>query len=48
MRYAIHLPNLADASELIAIGVQAEEAGWDGVFLWDQLFGGSSFPCANG
>jgi alkanesulfonate monooxygenase SsuD/methylene tetrahydromethanopterin reductase-like flavin-dependent oxidoreductase (luciferase family) len=44
VRHAIHLPNFADPGELIAIGVVAEEAGWDGVFLWDHLFGDPSFP----
>lgn len=44
MRYAIHLPNFADPAELVQIGVDAEEAGWDGLFLWDHLFGGPEFP----
>jgi alkanesulfonate monooxygenase SsuD/methylene tetrahydromethanopterin reductase-like flavin-dependent oxidoreductase (luciferase family) len=38
MRYALNLPNGAvDARTLIAFGVLAEEAGWDGVFLEDYI-----------
>ncbi len=36
------MPNFgqfADPAELVAIAVDAEEAGWDGVFLWDHVRG---------
>jgi alkanesulfonate monooxygenase SsuD/methylene tetrahydromethanopterin reductase-like flavin-dependent oxidoreductase (luciferase family) len=40
MRHAIHLPpfgELADPRALIDLAVAAEEAGWDGFFLWDHI-----------
>lgn len=44
MRLALHVPNLAEPAELVDLGVTAERAGWDGVLLWDHLYGGPSFP----
>lgn len=44
MRYALHVPNLAEPAELVEIGLAAETAGWDGIFLWDHVFGGPGFP----
>jgi alkanesulfonate monooxygenase SsuD/methylene tetrahydromethanopterin reductase-like flavin-dependent oxidoreductase (luciferase family) len=38
--FAVGLPNVreyADPRLLVALGVEAEEAGWDGVFLWDHI-----------
>jgi hypothetical protein len=30
LRFALHVPNLADPGELVEMGVIAEESGWDG------------------
>ena len=40
MRYGLTLPifdELADPGVLAALAVEAEQAGWDGVFLWDHV-----------
>jgi len=38
MRYAITLPNIDyDARVIAELGVEAEKAGWDGVFVWDCI-----------
>ncbi len=40
MRHAIHLPpfgSFGDVEVLIELAQQAEEAGWDGFFLWDHI-----------
>jgi alkanesulfonate monooxygenase SsuD/methylene tetrahydromethanopterin reductase-like flavin-dependent oxidoreductase (luciferase family) len=40
MRSALWLPlfdNLADPREVARLAADAEEAGWDGCFVWDQL-----------
>lgn len=37
MRTAVCLPPFTDAATLVALAVEAEAAGWDGVFLWDHL-----------
>lgn len=38
MRRAIAVPNFrADPADLIGLGVAAEEAGFDGFFLWDHI-----------
>lgn len=40
MKYAVYLPNVgefADARLLAALAYEAEQAGWDGVFIWDEL-----------
>ena len=40
MRYSINLPNfgeLADPRTVADLAVAAEEAGWDGLFLWDHV-----------
>jgi alkanesulfonate monooxygenase SsuD/methylene tetrahydromethanopterin reductase-like flavin-dependent oxidoreductase (luciferase family) len=42
MRYAVYLPNygaFGDVRRLAALAREAEEAGWDGFFLWDHLVG---------
>lgn len=42
MKYGLHLPNFGafgDARLLVSLARDAEDAGWDGFFLWDhQLF----------
>jgi alkanesulfonate monooxygenase SsuD/methylene tetrahydromethanopterin reductase-like flavin-dependent oxidoreductase (luciferase family) len=40
MQYGLHLPNFgpyADARLLAELAQEAEQAGWDGFFLWDQV-----------
>ncbi|WP_330275685.1 LLM class flavin-dependent oxidoreductase [Lentzea sp. NBC_00516] len=41
MEYAIYVPSfgssLGDPSVLVSLAVAAEEAGWDGFFLWDHV-----------
>lgn len=40
MRCSINLPNFgdfADARAVAAVAVAAEEAGWDGLFVWDHV-----------
>jgi alkanesulfonate monooxygenase SsuD/methylene tetrahydromethanopterin reductase-like flavin-dependent oxidoreductase (luciferase family) len=37
VRTAVSLPPFTDASTVVALAVEAEQAGWDGVFLWDHL-----------
>ena len=40
MQYGITLPNMGvDAQTLAQLAVEAETAGWDGVFVWDCLYG---------
>jgi alkanesulfonate monooxygenase SsuD/methylene tetrahydromethanopterin reductase-like flavin-dependent oxidoreductase (luciferase family) len=51
VRCAVGLPNVGefgDPATLVGLAVEAEEAGWDGVFLWDHvLFHDQSWPVAN-
>jgi hypothetical protein len=38
MQYGVTLPNIGSASDprvLARLAGEAEEAGWDGVFVWD-------------
>ena len=44
VRFALDLPNMAEPDDLVALGTTADRAGWDGVFLWDHVFGGPAFP----
>jgi alkanesulfonate monooxygenase SsuD/methylene tetrahydromethanopterin reductase-like flavin-dependent oxidoreductase (luciferase family) len=47
VKHAIHLPTvgeLADPGVLADLGADAEEHGWDGVFLWDHLLRPESEP----
>jgi alkanesulfonate monooxygenase SsuD/methylene tetrahydromethanopterin reductase-like flavin-dependent oxidoreductase (luciferase family) len=44
VRMALDLPNMAEPDDLVSLGVAADRAGWDGVFLWDHVFGGPAFP----
>jgi alkanesulfonate monooxygenase SsuD/methylene tetrahydromethanopterin reductase-like flavin-dependent oxidoreductase (luciferase family) len=40
MRYALYLPNFgefADGRALADLALEAEQAGWDGFFLWDHI-----------
>jgi alkanesulfonate monooxygenase SsuD/methylene tetrahydromethanopterin reductase-like flavin-dependent oxidoreductase (luciferase family) len=37
MRFAVNLPPFAPPATLIELAVDAEQAGWDGVFFWDHL-----------
>jgi alkanesulfonate monooxygenase SsuD/methylene tetrahydromethanopterin reductase-like flavin-dependent oxidoreductase (luciferase family) len=40
MKYGITIPNFGwfgDINTLVEIAVEAEEAGWDGFFLWDHM-----------
>lgn len=37
MRTAISLPPFTEPATLVTLAVEAEQAGWDGVFLWDHL-----------
>lgn len=40
MRYGVYVPNFgpyADARMLADLAYEAEKAGWDGFFLWDQV-----------
>jgi alkanesulfonate monooxygenase SsuD/methylene tetrahydromethanopterin reductase-like flavin-dependent oxidoreductase (luciferase family) len=42
MQYSINIPNLGDFADPRQVGDiarLAEEAGWDGLFIWDQLIG---------
>jgi alkanesulfonate monooxygenase SsuD/methylene tetrahydromethanopterin reductase-like flavin-dependent oxidoreductase (luciferase family) len=50
MRYGILLPPFgpcADLTTLIALAADAEEAGWDGFFLWDDVTTGDPIPVAD-
>jgi alkanesulfonate monooxygenase SsuD/methylene tetrahydromethanopterin reductase-like flavin-dependent oxidoreductase (luciferase family) len=37
MRTAVSIPPFTDTATLVEMAVEAEQAGWDGVFLWDHL-----------
>jgi alkanesulfonate monooxygenase SsuD/methylene tetrahydromethanopterin reductase-like flavin-dependent oxidoreductase (luciferase family) len=43
VRFALHAPNFGEPRDVVALGVTAERAGWDGFFLWDHVFGSPSF-----
>jgi len=48
MRSGVVLPNMgvcADAALVAELGREAEEAGWDGVFVWDALNVPIEDPC---
>ncbi len=36
-RCLVNIPPFTDAATVVAIAVEAEQAGWDGVFVWDHL-----------
>lgn len=44
LRFAVSLPNLAEAAELVDLARAAEEAGWDGVLLWEHVHGAAGQP----
>ncbi|MGC0141920.1 LLM class flavin-dependent oxidoreductase [Pseudactinotalea sp. Z1732] len=37
MKYALSIPPFTDVATVMALGREAEDAGWDGVFLWDHV-----------
>jgi alkanesulfonate monooxygenase SsuD/methylene tetrahydromethanopterin reductase-like flavin-dependent oxidoreductase (luciferase family) len=40
VRFGVNLPNFGefgDPNDLVAIAVDAEQAGWDGFFIWDHV-----------
>lgn len=37
VRYGISVPNIGSVEALVELGVEADLAGWDGFFLWDQM-----------
>ena len=39
MKQGICIPTSFDAREIVALGEAAEAAGWDGVFVWDTIYG---------
>jgi alkanesulfonate monooxygenase SsuD/methylene tetrahydromethanopterin reductase-like flavin-dependent oxidoreductase (luciferase family) len=46
MRYAINVPNFgdyADPAAVLDLARAAEEAGWDGLFVWDHLLGATDW-----
>jgi alkanesulfonate monooxygenase SsuD/methylene tetrahydromethanopterin reductase-like flavin-dependent oxidoreductase (luciferase family) len=50
MRYALNLPpfgEFADARALADLAREAEEAGWDGFFLWDHILAEPGTPVAD-
>jgi alkanesulfonate monooxygenase SsuD/methylene tetrahydromethanopterin reductase-like flavin-dependent oxidoreductase (luciferase family) len=50
MQYAINLPPfgaLADARALAGLAREAEDAGWDGFFIWDHIHTEPSMPLAD-
>jgi alkanesulfonate monooxygenase SsuD/methylene tetrahydromethanopterin reductase-like flavin-dependent oxidoreductase (luciferase family) len=41
MQFGLYLPNqagFADPRVLASLARDAEHAGWDGIFMWDELF----------
>jgi alkanesulfonate monooxygenase SsuD/methylene tetrahydromethanopterin reductase-like flavin-dependent oxidoreductase (luciferase family) len=50
MRYAINIPAFgpfADVRALASLASEAEEAGWDGFFLWDHIQAERGLPVAD-
>jgi alkanesulfonate monooxygenase SsuD/methylene tetrahydromethanopterin reductase-like flavin-dependent oxidoreductase (luciferase family) len=50
MRFGINLPAfaaLSDARALAGLAQQAEEAGWDGFFIWDHIQSEPALPVAD-
>ena len=37
VKYAVNIPPFTDVATVVSIAVDAEKAGWDGVFLWDHV-----------
>jgi len=50
MRFAVGLPNVreyADPRLLVEFAVEAETAGWDGLFVWDHILYRDGAPAVN-
>lgn len=50
MHQGIYLPpfaELADPKRVVALATTAEEAGWDGLFLWDHMLAGPGIAVAD-
>src|SRR5690606_38855182 len=50
MRFAVNLPNFGTFSNprfMVDLGRIAEEAGWDGFFVWDHIVVGDGMPVAD-
>jgi alkanesulfonate monooxygenase SsuD/methylene tetrahydromethanopterin reductase-like flavin-dependent oxidoreductase (luciferase family) len=50
VRFAVNLPNfgeLADPALIVELAVAAEDAGWDGFFMWDHIVVGDGMPVAD-
>lgn len=39
MHYGVNLPTIVNAQTLVQLAAEAEVSGWDGVFVWDTLYG---------
>jgi alkanesulfonate monooxygenase SsuD/methylene tetrahydromethanopterin reductase-like flavin-dependent oxidoreductase (luciferase family) len=37
VRYGVSVPNIGELDTLVQMGVEADRAGWDGFFVWDQI-----------
>ena len=47
MKYGLFLPlygEFADPARVVDVARQAEQAGWDGLFVWDHVYGGEGVP----
>lgn len=44
MRFGLSVPAVGDPAFILDLAVTAEEAGWDGFYLWDQLQGAPYRP----
>jgi alkanesulfonate monooxygenase SsuD/methylene tetrahydromethanopterin reductase-like flavin-dependent oxidoreductase (luciferase family) len=50
VRFAVGIPNLADHADprgLAELGREAEDAGWDGVFVWDHIYRADHAPATD-
>lgn len=50
MQFAVNLPNFgsfSDPESMVDLAVTAEEAGWDGFFIWDHMSMGWPIPFAD-
>lgn len=45
MKRGVSIPNVGDPRQLVELGADVEQAGWDGLFLWDhvQIYAGARF-----
>jgi alkanesulfonate monooxygenase SsuD/methylene tetrahydromethanopterin reductase-like flavin-dependent oxidoreductase (luciferase family) len=37
MQQGISVPNVGDPRKVIELAMDAEDAGWDGFFVWDHV-----------